>query len=386
MTPPAFKNPPSIFLMTNTFETGGSERQFVLLVNALRERGFCVETGCIVRTGPFQEGMGEVTEYPCGGSLYALRSWRSRAALARFLRWRRFEVAHAFDFYTNLMLIPAARLARVPALIGSHRQLGDLLKPWHFRAQGLAFRFCDRVVCNSRAAAQALEKQGLPGRKIAVIPNGLSPNAFAADEPALPRIPGTLRVGMVARMNNPVKNYPGFLRTAAQLASKFSQVEFLLVGDGPLRPGLERLAQTLGLDGRVRFLGDRHDIPAVLASMDVSVLASFSESQSNAILESMAAGLPVVATHAGGNGDLVREGETGFLVAANDDCAMTNALERFLTHPELREQCGRRGREIAMANFSQPHVLSQYIELYSALLAAKGLKMRMPAGSLSAGG
>ncbi|HEV2417892.1 MAG TPA: glycosyltransferase [Terriglobia bacterium] len=371
MTSSASKHSPAIFLMTNTFETGGSERQFTILVSALRERDVRVEVGCLARIGAFQSGQGEVAQFPCGGSLYGWRSWTSRFTLARYLRARRIEVAHAFDFYTNLMLIPAARLARIPVVLGSHRQLGDLLGASRFRAQNLSFRLCDRVICNSRAAAQSLLDQGLPQRKIEIIPNGLSADVFVPVQPALPQSPATLRVGMIARMNNPVKNYPGFLRAAALLAPKFPHVEFVLVGDGPLRPEIERLSKSLGLEGRALFLGDRQDIPAVLASLDISVLNSFSESLSNSILESMAAGLPVVATNVGGNADLVREGETGFLVPSDNEIALANAIEQLLARPDLRSAFGKRAREIARENYSVEGVVERYTQLYLRLLSAK---------------
>ena len=106
---------------------------------------------------------------------------------------------------------------------------------------------------------------------------------------------------MIARMNAQSKNHKMFLRAAARLCGRFPDVEFVLVGDGPLRPELEREAESLGLKAQVSFLGDRQDIPAVLASLDVCVLPSSSESLSNAILESMAAGVPVVASRVGGN-------------------------------------------------------------------------------------
>lgn len=366
-----FMNKPSIFLMTNSFETGGSERQFSLMAKALRQRGFSLLIGCIQKNGPFQSGLGEITEFPCGGSLYAPESWASRIHLARFLRHRGIKIAHAFDLYSNLMLIPAARLAGVPAVLGSHRQIGVCFRPSQLRAQALGLRLSHRVVCNSRAAAQSLFDQGLPQRKIEVIPNGLPSDVFAPAAPALPQSPEKLRVGMVARMNNPVKNYPGFLHAAARLAPKFPQLDFVLVGDGPLRPELEQLAKSLGLEGRALFLGDRRDIPAVLASLDVSVLNSFSESLSNAILESMAAGLPVVATHVGGNSDLVGEGETGFLIPSDDEAALAGAIERLVAQPDLRAAFGRKGREIALANYSMDSIADRYVELYLRLLAGR---------------
>ncbi|MGH9377246.1 MAG: glycosyltransferase [Terriglobia bacterium] len=387
MTSSIPKNNPAIFLMTNTFETGGSERQFTLLVNALRQRDFRVEVGCLARIGSFQSGIGEVTEFPCGGNLYGWRSWRSRFALARRLRARHIEIAQAFDFYTNLMLVPAARFAGIPVVLGSHRQLGDLLGASHFRAQGFSFRLCDRVICNSRASAQTLLNQGLSERKIEIIPNGLPDDAFAPAPPALPRSAETLRVGMIARMNNPVKNYPGFLRAAARLAPKFPHLEFVLVGDGPLRPEFEQLSKSLGLEDRVRFLGDRQDIPAVLASLDVSVLNSFSESLSNSILESMAAGLPVVATNVGGNADLVLEGETGFLVPPDDEAALADAIERLLARPDLRSSFGERAKHLASDNFSMDRATARHEQLYAQLLSAKGRGRRkpVPAPSLRSG-
>ena len=132
--------------------------------------------------------------FPLGGKLIGLTAQRAQWAMMRYMRQRAIAVAHAFDFYTNLMLIPAARLAGVP-VIGSHRQLGDLLTRAKFKAQYWAFRLCDRVVCNSRAAAERLFAEGLPEDKVEIIPNGLAPEAFAESIPAIARKPGTVRVG-----------------------------------------------------------------------------------------------------------------------------------------------------------------------------------------------
>src|ERR1035437_3899404 len=150
----------AIFLMINSLETGGTERQFVEVARSLKS-GHCVHLGCIQRKGsfldgPVLDGLGEVRQFGLGGSLYGLQSIRSRWRLMRHLRKSEIAVAQAFDFYANLTLIPAARLARVPVVIGSHRQLGDLLTPAQFRAQLAMFRWCDRVVCNSRAAADQI--------------------------------------------------------------------------------------------------------------------------------------------------------------------------------------------------------------------------------------
>jgi glycosyltransferase involved in cell wall biosynthesis len=310
--------------------------------------------------------MGEIPEFPPGGSLFGIQAVRARWAMARSMRRQGITVAHAFDFYTNLMLIPAARMAGIP-VIGSHRQLGDLLTGAKFKAQSWAFRLCQRVVCNSRAAAESLRAAGLPGEKLEVIPNGLTQAMFAEYPAAIKRNAGVVRVGMIARMNSPVKNHVAFLRAAAKLVTECPAVEFMLVGDGPLRPGLESMAVELGIRGKVWFAGERHDIAELLASFDVSVLISSSESLSNVVMESMAAGVPVVATGVGGTPELVNDGETGLLVPPGDEEKLVEALARLVRDPVLRAELGGRSKEFARSHFHIDLVCRRFEQLYLAL-------------------
>ncbi|MGC2328825.1 MAG: glycosyltransferase [Candidatus Sulfotelmatobacter sp.] len=369
-----------IFLMIDSLQTGGSERQFAELARSLDPIAFDVNLGCLQKGGPFAQDLGEMHEFPLGGNLYGLRSIGARLRLARHLRRCRIAIAHAFDFYSNMTLIPSARLARIPVVLGSQRQMGDLLTRAQSRAQAAMFRWCDAVVCNSRAAAGRLIEQGLPERRVVVIGNALAPEAFENTAPALPRRPGLLRVGMIARMNARYKNHHAFLRAAARLHGEFPDVEFLLVGDGPLRSELEQDAEKLGLRGRVQFLGDRRDIPALFASMDLSVVPSASESLSNVALESMAAGVPVVATRVGGNPELISE-QRGVLVAPDDEDALVSALKCLLKDAAQRTDFGRNARQFAKQNFSRQMVLDQYQQLYTELLARKGWRPSRRASS-----
>lgn len=374
---------PHLFLMTNSFETGGSERQFAALANSFRASSFHPHIGCIAKRGGFLEGFEEAMEFPVGGNMYGAGSMRARLRLARYLRDSAIAVAHAFDFYTNLLLIPAARLARVPVVIGSQRQLGDLLSPAKSRAQLVALRWCDRVICNSRAAADRLIQQGLPASQVVVIGNGLAPSAFAPAAPALDRCSSTLRVGMIARMNTPSKNHGEFLRAASRVGQRFPGTEFVLAGDGPLRPELESEAKELGIGDRVLFLGDRRDIPAILASIDISVLPSTSESLSNTILESMAAGIPVVAASVGGNPELITK-DRGLLVAPGDPEELANAIEFLLQNPAMRAEFGRNGRTFVESNFSIDAMRTRHEELYAELLEKK-TRRRSPRHSVISG-
>jgi glycosyltransferase involved in cell wall biosynthesis len=363
-----------VFLMVDSLRTGGSERQFAALAQALDPSAFALHLGCLRRAGGFATALGEIAEFGLGGSLYGWQSIRTRLRLARYLRRSKIAVAHAFDFYTNLLLIPVARMIGVP-VIGSLRQLGDLLTPAQWRAQCAAFRWCDRVVSNSNAAAERLIASGLPQGKVQVIGNGLAPEYFARVAPALPRRSDVLRVGMVARMNTRDKNHRNLLGAVARLQPRFPGLELILVGDGPLRPELEDAARSLGLGDGVRFLGDRRDVPAVLASVDVSAMPSDSESLSNAILESMAAGVPVVATRVGGNPELIAE-DRGLLVLPRDEGALSGAIARLLEDGGLRASFGEAGRRFALANFTMERMRVRHEELYRELLVRKGWRPR----------
>lgn len=362
--------PIPVFLMLDSFETGGTERQFTTLAKAVDRSRFTVSIGCLQKKGAFLKDLGEVMEFPLGGNLYGLRSMQARWQLARYLRRAGTLIVHAFDFYSNLVLIPAARLAKVPVVIGSQRQMGDLLSRAKCRAQAAALGWADAVVCNSHAARQALIEQGLRGEQIVVIGNGLPPSMFEAAAPALARDSSRLRVGMIARMNTLAKRHDLFLRAAAAVCETLKEIEIVLVGDGPFRPELEKLASDLGIRQRVSFLGERHDIPALLASIDVSVAPSASESLSNAILESMAAGVPVIASRVVGNCEVIGE-DRGILVAAGDEKGLREGMERLLRDPLLRGRFARNAKRFAKANHSIEHMVEQYQEFYTRLVSAK---------------
>ncbi len=362
---------PRIFWMVNNFETGGTERQFVTLAREFQESPFQLSLGCINRKGPLGRDVGGVSEFPLGGSFYSPQAVRSGLRLARHLRKQKIRLAHSFDFYTNLLLIPCAYLAGVPVVIGSFRNLGDLLTPMKLRALLTAFHRCECVVCNSKAAAQMLARHGLSKQTIVIIPNAIREELFRPTSPILARDPAKVRIGIIARMNSRKKGHQVFLRSAEKLASKYPGVEFVLAGDGPMRGEFESVAADLGITDRTSFIGDCQDIPGLLASLDISVNSSASESQSNSLLESMAAGVPVVACRVGGNPEIIQDGETGLLVPPDDAGSLADAIEQFVAKPLFRQQCGERGREFARRNFSVEQARNRYSELYERLLSEK---------------
>ena len=242
------------------------------------------------------------------------------------------------------------------------------------------FRWADCVICNSHAAAKRLVQQGLPADKIAVIWNGLPAAAFARATPIVPPRAGCCRVGMIARMNTHSKNHAFLLQTAARLRTRVQNFELVLVGDGPA-------SQTVGISrGTIADQGVRaiprkpRRRPAVLASLDVTVLPSSSESLSNAILESMAAGVPVIATDVGGNAELVADGR-GSLVSLGDESAFENALETMINDVPFRERQGESAAKFAKENFTIERMRREHEELYRELLDRKQAKGRPVCGA-----
>jgi glycosyltransferase involved in cell wall biosynthesis len=149
-------------------------------------------------------------------------------------------------------------------------------------------------------------------------------------------------------------------------------VHFLVVGDGGSKPELEEHARRLGLERRIVFTGFRSDIPDLLSEAAISVLPSLSEGTSNTLLESMAAGIPVVATRVGGNPEVVEDGVSGLLVPPRDSAALAAAMARLLEDPDLALRLGRAGMRRVSELFSIDGSVHQTEHLYQRLVDGKG--------------
>jgi glycosyltransferase involved in cell wall biosynthesis len=194
----------------------------------------------------------------------------------------------------------------------------------------------------------------------------------AVDVAAAPRARldgGRPRLVTVGRLKAP-KDFATLVRAFAALPS--NSFEALIVGDGPERPVVEAEVERLGLGRAVRLLGERQDVPALLAGSDVFVLSSASEGLPLSVEEAMAAGLPVVASAVGGVPEVVVEGETGFLVPPGDVDRLAAALGRLLADPSLRRRMGASGRARAEALFDLAAFRRAHVDLYRRELAGRG--------------
>jgi L-malate glycosyltransferase len=175
-------------------------------------------------------------------------------------------------------------------------------------------------------------------------------------------------IGIVANYR-PVKDLDLFLRAARLVAAEVPEAVFLLAGQGPLRDQLGRLAEELGISGRVTFTDGRGEVPAHLRRMSIGCLSSQSEGFSNAILEYMAAGLPVIATDVGGNAEAIDYGVTGYLVRERTPEAFARPIVELLRDRNRRDEMGRRALERCRERFEIGGAIRRLEDYYSALIS-----------------
>jgi len=239
---------------------------------------------------------------------------------------------------------------------------------WRRAAVAAALARSDRIVCVSEAIRDAVIRAFPRHRdRIVFIPNGVA----AADPPHRPRRRGAPLTAITVGSLVPRKRLDTVLHAVASLPRE-DAVQVLVVGDGPQRSELERLASSLGLVRRVRFTGmvAPEEVPRRLATADVFVLASESEGRPNALLEAMAAGLPVVATRIPGVRELVDHGVTGFLFDVGDAAGLAAALGRLRDDPGLRARLGAAGRRrIAELGLTWERTGLAYARLFTEVLA-----------------
>ena len=376
--------PIRVLKLLPTLFCGGTENQFMTLSRALNCRRFHVELACLRRLGPFVAEVEErglpLREYPID-TFRSPRALAQQARLARHIVRSRIEIVHAYSFYGNVFAIPPARLAGAPVVIASIRDRGPYLTPMQTRVQQYVCRLATRVLVNADAVKDWLLDQGYDPARIVVIRNGVDLSRFdrRVDPDAIRHelglAPSVALVTVVSRLNY-LKGLEHFLEAAAILAVRFPTLHFLVVGeagppDAEYLTVLTRLADRLGIGSRVRFTGLRSDVPAVLASSTVSVMPSLNEALSNVVLESMAAGVPTVATRVGGTPEAIVDGVTGLLVPPADAVAMAEAIGRLLKDPGLAAALGCAARRAIKERFSSDRMVDATEQLYADLLAEK---------------
>lgn len=288
------------------------------------------------------------------------------------------DVVHCRNWNTWLDAYAGHRLAggRRRKLVWSFHGFADRDEfPWRRRVVSrlLAAR-TDRLaaVCQD-AARRFADKAGISASRFAVLYNGVDTRRFcpaadrARERAELGIDPDTLLIVTVANFS-PVKDHKGLLDALARLSPGAPKLRFLFLGEGPLRAALEAQVRALGLDDRVAMPGSSDRVARYLAVADFCILPSRLEGMSNAILEAMACGLPVIARAVGGNPELVVDGHTGLLCPADDVPALAEAIGRLIDNPELRRDMAVAARQRAESVFSIEAMMTAYGDFYRSVV------------------
>ncbi len=368
--------PVKVLVFQNRFRLGGQERQTVLNVRTMDRTRFEPVVACLHLDGEHladlaADGIRPVV-FDLGTSMLRPNTALLVARVARFLRASGIALVHAQDLYTNVIGAAAARLAGVPCVV-TRVDLNHAVTGYKRPILSWISRLADRVLVNAVCIRDLAIREGVEPDRIVVVRNGVDLVAFDRAASADPDAPAPEPGGIVsvANMHHPVKGQTDLLMAMKEVLRVRPDAHLVLVGDGVRRPHLERSARQLGISERCHFVGHRFDAPAIVARGAIGVSSSYAEGISNAILESMAARLPIVATAVGGTPELVRDRANGYLVPPGAPAALARRLLDVLARPQLARRMGERGRRVVEKEFGVAQMRTSYDALYEELTGLK---------------
>lgn len=271
----------------------------------------------------------------------------------------------------------AARLAGIPLVLGGFHIDSSRSDAWHWPLEYITDHSLHRAIAVSESTKRDWSRRTcLSAQRIQTILNGVNVQRYE-DSPSqvearrrlgLPLAPATI-IGCVGRLTEQ-KGFSYLLDAVASLAPRYSAVQVIFVGDGPMRPCLSQQAHQMGIADRVQFVGFRSDVESVLPAFDLFALPSLWEALPYALLEAMASALPIVATSVAGVPEVVVPGETGYLVPPYDSNALAAALRPLLDSSELRVRMGHAGRERVVKYFREDDMVRKTIQVYREMLSS----------------
>ncbi|MFC1804920.1 glycosyltransferase [Candidatus Omnitrophota bacterium] len=368
----------NILIIISTASVGGGEEHLLYLADRLDKDKYNLFFAC-----PYEaEFSGELRKRGFNPLVLRMKTkfkFKVLFQIKRFLRDNPIDIIHThghrLGFYGRL----AAKLAKTPVIISTiHISLyryptANWIKWFYLLLDNLSLRLCNKIICVSHALAQELiTKASLNPKKITVIQNGIDLDRFSSVQVA-----DNLRkeleldsqpvIGAICRLAEH-KGHQYLLRAVKELSVSFPHLVCLIVGEGPMRSRLEGLASQLGISGNCRFLGNRKDVPQLLALLEVLVLPSFSEGFPLILLEAMAMRKAIVATRIGGVTELIEDEKNGLLVAPGDASAIARAVKGLLEAPQRREAIGGAGRNLVERDYKVEQMIVKTEGIYDNIL------------------
>jgi glycosyltransferase involved in cell wall biosynthesis len=366
--------------ITRALETGGAESQLLEMLRHVDRTEF--QPSLILLTDIGSERANGLVDrvYVADSRTTTGRTNTARCLINLVLALKKTkpDIVHALLPEPCILGFAAAKLCRVPVLVGSRRSLVDCYRPNHWWPVVAADRFATTISTHMTANSAAIVKElaeldNAPASKLSVIYNGIDCERFnPAVSPGLRQELGwnssNVVFGCVANFHT-YKRQIDLVRAAGELVKEFPHARFLLLGED--RGTMSEIKQEISnkqLESFFVILPGRSDPEAVYAALDVYVCTSDTEGFSNVILEAMACGKPVIATNVGGNPEAVCDDRTGIIIAPRSPETIANASRKFLASPELRVSMGQLGRERIEQQFSRNTMVKAHEDLYRRLL------------------
>lgn len=355
-------------------EFGGAERHILNLSGAIDFEAVEI-TVCCLFNDPF---VGIASSAGIKSLAFPMRhkcDFGIVGKLAALIRNNGFDLVHTHGVRANLLGRLAARQAGKRKVITTVHSLLEKDYPGFFNclannwAERLTRSLTDHFITVSRELKEKLVSQGVPEDKVTVIYNGIVTEEFSPNRETgkarkkLDLDATTPLVGIVARLH-PVKGHLFFLEAAREVLLQRPDVRFLVIGDGPLRPVLEDLAEQLGIAGQVIFTGFVEDVPSVMADLNLLAISSLWEGFGLTAVEAMALGVPVVSSEAGGLPEVIRHGETGLLVPPANSTALAKGIIWMLDHPEAAAEMTKKAGAAVYEKFTATVMARRTEELY----------------------
>lgn len=359
---------------------GGAEEHMVLLARSLCRERFRIVVACppvmVEKLGSSLPRDAELETH----EFYSPLDIRAALQFASCIRRHRIHILHSHMFHASMVASPIARLMRVPVTIETPHVREHWRKGWKrsYLVDRFIARTVDAFIAVSQANAAFLRREKrISAKKVHVITNGIDTERFRPgyhDSSAFRQQLGISDcdpiVVVLARLE-PQKGHAVLLSALPMVCRRIPGVRLLLVGEGSLREELETQAESLGISQNVFFVGHQRNIPEWLKISNFTVLPSFYEGLPLAVLESLAAGKPVIATAVDGTPEVVLDGRTGLLVRPGDASALADAMCRLLTSESWAEQLGQAGRQWIVDHFSLKRQIQETERLYLELYALK---------------
>lgn len=382
-----------IVYLIATLRVGGSEQQLIDTAIRINRKIFEPKLYCLCEGGHLQsiaEQHGvKVTTFKTdphktlNSRSISFRRPREFFSLYRYLQQERPDIVHCYMYKPSIYGGLAARLMKKPILLTNRRCLGFFKdgKPYYQVLENIVNRFTDGVLVNSQALKEdVLCRENISPDKVHLIHNGVDIQKYTITDKNVEfwvkqkkqelGIPEKAPViGMVANLF-PYKGYHDFIMAASEVHRSYPEARFLCIGeDWGIQRQLEKLSSQLGIRDNLLFTGYVPDIPKMLHGLNIQVSASHEEGFSNAILEGMASGKPIIATAVGGTPEAILDKSSGLLVPPKVSGALADAITALLKNPDFAAQLGANARKRVEEHFSMEKMLDKLEKLYLKLIS-----------------